>query len=180
MTTTPHEDLVFQSGRRPAGAGVFVQQLYVLLAERPDGLERQEIDTTLRDGWRATDAYRRYELGRTQKTPPYDSEQFKERARHVYTSGKLRGMVKAGFARLEDGRYYVGARVPRVSTPCPARRRHLVAFDAGMRELERQRNEDFVRREHVKSELLLGLNDRAVKGKARKLIQLAHDYLSGR
>jgi hypothetical protein len=134
----------------------------------------------LRHAWRATDAYRRYELSRTKKTPSYDSEQFKERARHVYTSAKLRGMVKADFARLEAGRYYMGSRVPRVSMPCPARRRHLVAFDAGRRELERQRNEDFVRREHVKSELLLGLNDRAIKGKSRKLIQLAHDYLSGR
>ncbi len=180
MTIPPHDDLVFQSGRRPAGAGVFVQQIYVLLAERPGGLDRQEIDTALRDGWRATDAYRRYELSRTRKTPPYDSELFKERARRVYTSAKVRGMVRAGFARLENGRYYVGSRVPRVSTPCPARRRHLVAFDAGMREIERQRNEDFIRREHVKSELLLGLNDRAIKGKARKLIQLAHDYLSGR
>jgi hypothetical protein len=180
VTTAPQDDLIFQSGRRPAGAGAFVQQIYVLLAERPEGLDRHEIDAALRDGWRATDAYRRYELNRTQKTPRYDSEQFKERARHVYTSTKLRGMVRAGFARLENDRYYVGPRVPRVSTPCPARRRHLVAFDAGMRELERQRNEDFVRREHVKSELLLGLNDRAIKGKSRKLIQLAHDYLSGR
>lgn len=180
MTTAAHDDLVFRSGRRPAGAGAFVQQIYVLLTDRPAGLDRDEIDAALREGWRATDAYRRYERRRTPKTPSYDSEQFKERARHVYTSAKLRGMLRAGFAKLEDGRYYVGPRVPRVSMACPARRRHLVAFDAGMRELERQRNQDFVRREHVKSELLLGLNDRAVKGKARKLIQLAHDYLSGR
>ena len=180
MTTASRDDLVFQSGRRPAGAGAFVQQIYALLAERPGGLDRREIDAALRDGWRATDAYRRYELNRTQKTPSYDSEQFKERARHVYTSAKLRGMVRAGFARLDDDRYYIGPRVPRVATSCPARRRHLVPFDAGMRELERQRNEDFVRREHVKSELLQGLNDRAIKGKAHKLILLAHDYLSGR
>jgi hypothetical protein len=49
-----------------------------------------------------------------------------------------------------------------------------------MRDLQRQQNESFVRREHVKSELLQGLNDTAVKGKSRRLIQLAFDYLSGR
>ena len=154
--------------------------MYALLAERPDGVERQEIDAALRDGWLATDVYRRYERRRTAKTPPYDSLQFKERARHVYASAKLRGMVRAGYARLENGRYFVGARVPRVATTCPARRRHLVPFDATMRDLQRQQNENFVRREHVKSELLEGLNDRAVKGKPRRLIQLAFDYLSGR
>jgi hypothetical protein len=180
VSTAADEDLVFQSGPRPAGAGTFVQQVYALLVERPDGLDREEIDAALRDGWLATDVYRRYERRRTAKTPPYDSAQFKERARHVYTSAKLRGMVRAGFARLDDGRYFVGPRVPRVATTCPARRRHLVPFDANIRELQRQQNESFVRREHVKSELLQGLNDGAVKGKARRLIQLAFDYLSGR
>ena len=89
-------------------------------------------------------------------------------------------MVRAGYARLEAGRYFVGPRVPRVATSCPARRRHLVPFDASMREMQRQQNESFVRREHVKSELLQGLNDRSIKGKPRRLLQLALDYLSGR
>ena len=34
--------------------------------------------------------------------------------------------------------------------------------------------------EHVKSELLQGLNDRSIKGKPCRLLQLAFDYLSGR
>jgi hypothetical protein len=89
-------------------------------------------------------------------------------------------MVKAGYARLDHGRYFVGSRVPRVAASCPARRRHLVPFDATMRELQRQQNESFVRREHVKAELLQGLSDRAIKGKSRRLIQLAFDHLSGR
>jgi hypothetical protein len=49
-----------------------------------------------------------------------------------------------------------------------------------MRELQRQQNDGFVRREHVKSELLQGLNDRSIRGKPRRLLQLAFDYLSGR
>jgi hypothetical protein len=180
VTTAVPDDLILAATRRPAGASTYVQQVYALLAERPYGMERQEIDAALRDGWLATDVYRRYERRRTAKTPPYDSVEFKERARHVYASAKLGGMVRAGFARLENGRYFVGPRVPRVATPCPARRRHLVPFDAKMRELQRQQNESFVRREHIKSELLQGLNDHAVKGKSRRLIQLAFDYLSGR
>jgi len=49
-----------------------------------------------------------------------------------------------------------------------------------MREIQRQQNESFVRREYVKSELLQGLNDRSLRGKPRRLLQLAFDYLSGR
>jgi hypothetical protein len=173
-------DLIFQSGRRPGGASVFVQEVYGLLVDQRDGLERQQIDLALRDGWLATDVYRRYDRNRTAKTPPYGSPQFKERARHVYATAMLRSMVRAGYARLQDGRYFVGPRVPRVATSCAARRRHLVPFDASMREIQRQQNENFVRREYVKSELLQGLNDRSIKGKPRKLLQLAFDYLSGR
>jgi hypothetical protein len=177
---TDNHDLVFQTGRRPAGAGAFVQHVYTLLADHPEGLARQEIDDALRDGWLATDVYRRYERHRTAKTPPYDSPQFKERARHAYATTRLHTMVKAGYAQLEADRYFVGPRVPRVATSCPARRRHLVPFDASMREMQRQQNESFVRRETVKSELLQGLNDHSIKGKPRRLLQLAFDYLSGR
>jgi hypothetical protein len=50
-----------------------------------------------------------------------------------------------------------------------------------MREMQRQQNEkSFVRRGHVKSELLQGLDDRSIKGRPRRLPQLAFDYLSGR
>jgi hypothetical protein len=176
-----NRDLVFQSGgRRPPGAGAFVQHVYAMLADQPDGLDRQQIDATLRDGWLATDIYRRYERHRTSKTPPYDSPQFKERARHAYAGKMLRSMVRAGYVRLQDGRYHVGPRVPRVATSCPAKRRHLVPFDDALREIQRQQNDSFVRREYVKSELLQGLNDRSIKGKPRKLLQLAFDYLSGR
>jgi hypothetical protein len=174
-------DLILQIARRPAGASAFVQQVYGLLAERADGMQRQEIEAVLRDGWLATDVYRRYERHRSAKTPPYDSPQFKQRARHVYVSTMLGSMVRGGYARLEGGRYFLGTRVPRVAASCPAtRRRHLVPLDASMRESLRQQNETFVRREYVKSELLKGLNDRKIQGKSRKLLQLAFDYLSGR
>jgi len=69
VTTAADRDLVVQTGRRPAGAGAFVQQEYGLLAERVDGMQRQEIDSELRDGWLATDVYRRYERRRSAKTP---------------------------------------------------------------------------------------------------------------
>jgi len=42
--TTDNQDLVFQpGGRRPPGAGAFVQHVYGLLADEPDGLDRQQI-----------------------------------------------------------------------------------------------------------------------------------------
>ena len=74
-------ELLLQTRRRPAGTSIFVQQVLLLLAERSDGMDRREIEAALRDGWLATDIYRRYERRRTPKTPAYDSAEFKERAR---------------------------------------------------------------------------------------------------
>jgi hypothetical protein len=173
-------ELLLQTRRRPAGASTFVQQVLLLLAERPDGMARHEIDAALRDGWLATDVYRRYERRRTPKTPPYDSAEFKERARHVYATARLHGMVRAGYARQDGERYFLGPRVPRVAVSC-AVRRHLVPFDARARDVHRQQNDGFVRREQVKSELLRVLNDpKAANKRLRQVVQLAFEHLSGR
>jgi hypothetical protein len=173
-------DLLLQTRRRPAGASTFVQQVLLLLAERSAGMERHEIDAALRDGWLATDVYRRYERRRTPKTPPYDSAEFKERARHVYATAKLHSMVRAGYARLDQGRYFLGPRVPRVAVTCSVQR-HLVPFDARARDVHRQQNDGFVRREQVKSDLLQVLNDpKASNKQLRQAVQLAFEHLSGR
>ncbi len=173
-------ELLLQTRRRPAGTSIFVQQVLLLLAERSDGMDRREIEAALRDGWLATDIYRRYERRRTPKTPAYDSAEFKERARHVYATAKLHSMVKAGYARLDQGRYFLGSRVPRVAVTCSVQR-HLVPFDARARDVHRQQNDGFVRREQVKSDLLQVLNDpKASNKQLRQAVHLAFEHLSGR
>ena len=168
------------STRRPAGVGAVVQHIYELLAEQPQGLTRDEIYRSVREGWLATDVYRKYEQRRTRKSPEYGSPAFKERAQRWYVGERLRSMLKSRFARTDGERYFVGARLPKVAVICPARRRHLVALDANARDAHRRENEEFVRREHAKSELMKVLNDRALSRGNRKSIQLALNYLSGR
>src|SRR5438874_4387223 len=147
------DDLRYTSStRRPAGVGVLVQHIYELLVENPRGVTRVEIYQSVRDGWLATDVYRRYEQRRTRKSPEYGSAEFKERAQQWYIGDRLRSMLKSKFARLNGERYLVGVRVPKVAVTCPAKRRHLVPLDANAREAHRRDNEEFVRREHAKSE----------------------------
>src|SRR5438477_1693471 len=87
------DDLRYTSStRRPAGVGVLVQHIYELLVENPQGLTRDEIHQSVRDGWLATDVYRRYEQRRTRKSPAYGSAEFKERAQHWYIGDRLRSM----------------------------------------------------------------------------------------
>ena len=168
------------STRRPAGVGALVQHIYELLADHLQGLTREEIYHSVRDGWLATDVYRRYEQRRTRKSPEYGSPAFKERAQRWYVGERLRSMLKSKFARTDGERYFVGVRVPRVAVICPAKRRHLVPLDANARDAHRRENEEFVHREHSKSELMKVLNDKALNRASRKSIQLALNYLSGR
>jgi hypothetical protein len=124
--------------------------------------------------------YRKYEQRRTRKSPEYGSPAFKERAQRWYVGDRLRSMLKSRFARTEGERYFVGVRVPKVAVICPAKRRHLVPLDANARDAHRRENEEFVRREHAKAELMKVLNDRALNRTTRKSVQLALNYLSGR
>ena len=175
------DDLRYTSStRRPAGVGVLVQHIYELLADNPHGLTREEIYQSVRDGWLETDVYRRYERRRVRKSPRYGSPEFKERAKQWYISDRLRSMLKSKFARLADDRYLTGVRLPKIAVTCPAKRRHLVPLDANAREAHQRDNEEFVRREHAKSELAKVLGDKALSRGNRRSIQLALNYLSGR
>jgi hypothetical protein len=89
-------------------------------------------------------------------------------------------MLNSKFARLDGDRYLVGARLPKVAVACEAKRRHLLPLDANRREARRRDNDEFVRREHAKSELTKVLQDNALSRGHRKSIQVALNYLSGR
>ncbi|HUK69051.1 MAG TPA: hypothetical protein VLW50_09930 [Streptosporangiaceae bacterium] len=47
--------------KRPSGASDFVQRIYMLLDEHPEGMTLDEIHAVLREGWLETDYYRAYE-----------------------------------------------------------------------------------------------------------------------
>lgn len=175
------EDLRYRGSlRRPAGIGAFAQRIYELLADHPQGLTRGQIHDLVRDGWLATDAYRRYERRRTRRTPAYGTPAFKERAQQWYIGDRLRSMLKSKFARTDGEQYFVGIRTPKVAVICPARRRHLVPLDRSAREAHRRENEEFVLREHAKSELMKVLSNKELGRANRKSIQVALNYLSGR
>jgi hypothetical protein len=151
-----------------------------------------EIHDYLREGWLETDAYRAYEQWRTRRrvsgesgNPPYGSPDFRERARHWWIRGQLQDMLKLRTARREgagaEARWFAGDRAPRLLVACPVHGHHLAPLDAvAQAKADNTVRAGHIRREQVKAELLEGLNDRRLsQDRARELIQLAYNYISG-
>lgn len=178
------DDLEWDASRwrnRPPGASDFVQELYMLLDEHPDGLTFDEIHKATAIGF-GTDAYRAY-AARLRTVPPaspppeYGSDEHKRRAQRWWISGRLTSMRRAGTARREGDRWFSGERSPRVQG---TGRRYEPLDATAQRSRIRAANAAHVRREQVKAELWRALNGKPGKDKLRELVQLAYDHLCGR
>jgi hypothetical protein len=178
------DDLVYvgRERKRPPGASALVQRIYGLLYDRPEGMTRDEIWEELREGWLETDAYRAYHQHRLSSSPrvEYGSPAYRERAQKWWIAQSLAHMKHRGSARREgdrgDSRWFA-ARPPRIVTD-----HGYSSLDVpAQRAAHRASTQAHLRREHVKGQLLEGLNDRRTsKERLRELVQLAFDHLSGR
>jgi hypothetical protein len=194
-----HDDDLRYDGRlrkRPPGANTTVQEIYMLLAEHPGGMARDEIWAAMRDGWSATDAYRAYqnrieqqrgpsadgEDGRTGGRPSaeYGTDLYKARAQKWWITKSLSNMARRGTAR-RDGDRWLAARAPRVRNP-KADSRVYITLDAAAQ----RASDDAVMADHVQ---LLSLQTRihadlhaSRPSRARLLetLRLAEAYLLGR
>jgi hypothetical protein len=196
--TDADTDLVYdgRARKRPPGAGTDVQEIYMLLAARPEGMTLDEIHAAMRDGWMYTDAYRAYEKyivhdraysahHRGYRGPnkrqrlEYGSPEFKRRAQRWWIRRKLDKMAARSQTAIRDGDRFFAGKPPKVAEVTD--RLHLVELDAAAKRAHDTADvQQHVRREEAKAALMALLADRRIKGKTRDGIQLAYDVLCGR
>jgi hypothetical protein len=182
--------------KRPPGANPTVQEIYMLLAEHPAGMTRDEIWAAMRDGWLNTDAYRAYSNRIEQQREPsadpahrrtggrasadYGTDLFKERAQKWWISKTLASMARKGTAR-HDGDRWSAARPPRIRNPKADPRRYVPLDPAAQRASDAAATRAHVVREQVKARVRADLHaPRATRARLLETLELVDAYLSGR
>jgi hypothetical protein len=173
--------------KRPPGANTTVQEIYMLLAEHPAGMTRDEIHAELADGWLATDAYRAYQNRLAQQreqggrpSAEYGTDLFKARAQKWWISRALASMARKGTAHHEGDRW-LAARAPRIRN-LSADPRKYVALDArAQRASDAAVTAAHVRRENLKARVRADLHaSRPTRARLLETLALIEAYLSGR
>lgn len=178
---TENADLVYagRDRKRPPGASDLLQQIWLLLRDRPEGLTRDEIWAELAEGWLDTDAYRDYESGLHRgprgRVPAYGTADFKERAQKAAIRKRLKAMKDRQTARSKDGLWFAG-RAPRV-TRIPDRAAYVPLTQ--IIDNRNHHNRSQVARENLKATCRAVLEDKRNSKGHRALAQEVLDYLAG-
>jgi hypothetical protein len=182
--------------KRPPGANTTVQEIYMLLAEHPAGMTRDEIHAEMRDGWSATDAYRAYLNRIEQQREPsadsahartggrasagYGTDLYKERAQKWWISKTLANMARRGTAR-RDGDRWLAARAPRIRNPEADPRKYVRLDAAAQRSSDAAATRAHVLREEVRARVRADLRaTRPTRARLLETLGLVDAYLSGR